>query len=684
MTKKIKKARHASATVKNKKKIKKANKGNMDKGGNNGAFSASVFGLIEFAPHGVAFVLVEGMTVDIKIPKGDSKDALPGDTVEVVISRIGKGNKRPYGKVLRVAKRAKHQMICKLDISEKFTFAIPENQKYNNDVFISKVPKDLKTGDRVLVEIIDWPAKSKNPAGKILESFVGENIHDLAMKEILLEQGFPLSFSDKVMKETANMKFEITKADLKERRDMRDVLTITIDPFDAKDFDDAISYQILEDGNIELGVHIADVSHYVQPDTALDKEAYERATSVYLPDRVSPMLPEKISNELCSLRPNEDKFTFSTVFILDNKFNIKDSWIGRTITHSNHRFTYEDVQEIIEGADGEYKKEVLSMNKISKHFRKKRFDADAINFLSSEVRFRLNEDGDPIEVVVKTSQESHQLIEEMMLLANRTTAEYIGEQKKKNKNLEYPYRIHDAPDMDKLLRFTQFAGKFGYVFDLKDKHTIARSFNNMIDKSKDIPEHQILHTLGIRTMSKAIYSTNNIGHYGLGFENYSHFTSPIRRYPDVIAHRVLWNELTNQKQTFTKQNKAEEQSVHCSAQERAATECERTGNKYKQVQFMRQFIGEEFDAVISGVANFGFWCQTLDHLCEGLVMTREMDEEFIFDEDNYMLIGKTSKRKYQMGQKVRIQVAGANLSKRQLDYDLVEVSEKLKSKSEKS
>lgn len=672
MTKKRKKARHASAAVKNKKKKKRANKGNLNKGGNNGQFSPSVLGEIEFAPHGVGYVMVEDMTTDIKIPKGDAKDALPGDIVEVVISRIGKSNKRPYGKVLRVAKRAKHQMIARLDISENFTFAIPENPKYNNDIFISKLPKGLKTGDRVLVEITDWPKKSKNPAGKILESFAGANIHDLAMKEILLEKGFPLSFSEKVMEETADMKFEITKEDEKERRDMRDVFTSTIDPFDAKDFDDAISYQVLPDGKIELGVHIADVSHYVKPGTALDKEAYERATSVYLPDRVSPMLPEKISNELCSLRPNEDKFTFSTVFILDKKLEIIDSWIGRTITHSNHRFTYEDVQEIIEGADSEHKETVLAMNKISKHFRKKRFDADAINFSSSEVRFRLDDEGNPIEVVVKTSQESHQLIEEMMLLANRTTAEFIGQQKKNNKNLEYPYRIHDAPDMDRLLPFAQFAGKFGYKFDMTSKHSIAASFNDMIEKSMNIPEHQILHTLGIRTMAKAIYSTNNIGHYGLGFDNYSHFTSPIRRYPDIIAHRVLWNELTNQKQTFTKQNNAEEQCIHCSAQERAATDCERTGNKYKQVQFMQQFIGEEFDAVISGVASFGFWCQTLDHLCEGLISVRDMEEEFIFEEENYMLIGKSSKRKFQMGQKVRIQVAGANLTKRQLDYELIE------------
>lgn len=670
MTKKRKKARHSSA-AKNK-KAKRAQNVKKKRISNSNHFSPSVIGEIDFAPHGVGFVMVDGMTVDIKIAKGDTKNALPGDTVETVITRVGKSNKRPHGKVIRVAKRAKHQLICRLDISEKHAFAIPESPKFPNDIFISKVPKELNTGDRCLVEVNDWHPKSKNPTGIILESFAGADIHDLAMKEILLESGFPLSFPEEVMKETASMKFEIKPEDIKERRDMRDTFTITIDPFDAKDFDDAISYKEFGDGKIELGVHIADVAHYVKPGTALDKEAYARATSVYLPDRVSPMLPEKISNELCSLRPNEDKFTFSTVYILDDKLKIIDAWIGRTITHSDHRFTYEDVQEIIEGKDGVHKKEVLAMNKISRNLRKKRFDNDAINFASSEVRFRLNEDGDPIEVVVKSSQESHQLIEEMMLLANRTTAEYIGQQKKNNKQLQYPYRIHDQPDIDRLLPFTKFAAKFGYKFDLTDKHSIAKSFNDMIAKSMDVPEHQILHTLGIRTMAKAIYSTDNIGHYGLGFENYSHFTSPIRRYPDIIAHRVLWNELQGNKQEFTKKNNAEEQCNHCSMQERKATEAERTGNKYKQVQFMSQFVGEEFDAVISGVASFGFWCQTLDHMCEGLISVRDMEEEFIFDEDDYMLIGKSSKRKYQMGQKIRIQVAGANLSKRQLDYELVE------------
>ncbi len=668
MTKKKKKLRHDKASKSKKAKI---NKGNLKKGGDNGHFSPSVLGIIEFAPHGVAYVLVENMTVDIRINKTDTRDALPGDTVEVVITRIGRSNRRPYGKVIRVAKRAKHQMICRIDISEKFSFAIPENHKYNHDIFLSATPEGLKTGDRVLVEITDWPSKSKNPVGRILESFAGEDLHDLAMKEILLEQGFPLSFSDAVKKETNKLTFEITEGDLAERKDMRDIFTITIDPFDAKDFDDAISYQILPNGHIEIGVHIADVSYYVKPGTALDKDAYERATSVYLPDRVLPMLPEKISNELCSLRPNEDKFTFSTVFEFDANYQIVNKWIGRTITHSNQRFTYEDVQTVIEGGDGVYKEEILSINAIARYFRKKRFEHNAINFASSEVRFRLNENGDPIEVVVKTSQESHQLIEELMLLANRTTAEFISERKKKNAKLSFPYRIHDTPDMDRLLTFTKFAGTFGYHFDLQDKHTIARSFNNMIEKSMAIPEQQILHTLGIRTMAKAIYSTQNIGHYGLGFEDYCHFTSPIRRYPDVIAHRVIWNELTNQKQDFLLANNAEQKCVHCSAQERAATEAERTGNKYKQVQFMRQFIGEEFDAVISGVAAFGFWCQTLEHMCEGLVSLREMEEEFVFDEENYMLVGRSSKQRFQMGQKVRIIVAGANLSKRQLDYELV-------------
>jgi len=624
-------------------------------------------------PHGVGYVMVPGMTVDIRIPKNESGLALHGDTVEVVITQ-SKGKRKPRGKVIRVSQRGSTQLIGTVQLSKEYAFCVPNSPNYHTDIFIPNIPKDLKNGSRVLIEILEWEHGKKNPNGKILEVLDDLDEHDVAMKEILLEEGFSLEFPKNVMKECNAMEFKITKDDEKARRDMREVFTITIDPHDAKDFDDAISYRELDGGNIEIGVHIADVSHYVQPGTALDKEAYKRATSVYLPDRVLPMLPEKISNELCSLRPHEDKFTMSCVFELNKSFEIESYWIGKTITHSNHRFTYEDVQAILEGGDHEHKEQVVLMDKISKHHRKKRFDMGAINFMSEEVRFRLDADGNPTEVVVKRSQDSHQLVEEMMLLANRTVSEHIEQLAQEGTKIDFPYRIHDSPDMERLLPFVKFAAKFGYKFNLHDKNTIAASFNKMIEESSKVPEHHILHSLGIRTMAKAVYSIDNIGHYGLGFEFYSHFTSPIRRYPDVIAHRVLHNIETGTEQIFTKKKKAESVMNHCSSQERKAMNAERSSNKYKQVQFMRDYIGEEFDAVISGVASFGFWAQTTEHMCEGLVSMREMAEmeEFVHDENNYALVGKTSKRKFQMGQAVKIRVAGANLSKRQLDFDLVE------------
>lgn len=648
-------------------------KGNTKRTKKTNSYSPFIEGKIDFAPHGTAFVMVEGMTVDIKIDKKDTANALPGDTVEVAIIKIGRTSKRPVGKIISVKKRAKHVLTARAMVKNNHVFCIPTGNDYYNDIYIPSAPTTLKDNDKVFVEIVDWNIKNKNPNGKILEIISGKNVHDIAMKEILMEYGFTLQYPEAAMKECEHLKFEINAQDMEERRDMRSSFTLTIDPFDAKDFDDAISYEKLENGHIELGVHIADVAHYVKEKSALDTEAFARSTSVYLPDRVLPMLPEKISNELCSLRPHEDKFTFSTVFILNSKFEIINTWIGRTITHSNHRFTYEEVQEIIDGKEGVYKDEILALNKISKYYRKKRFDKDAINFNSEEIRFKLNEYGDPIEILVKKSLASHQLIEELMLLANRTVAEFVKDERKQNKDFAFPYRIHDEPDITKILQFGLFAGKFGYTLDLKDKKTLAKSFNYLLEESLKHPEQHILHTLGIRTMAKAIYSIENVGHYGLGFEDYSHFTSPIRRYPDIIAHRVLWSVLHKEKNNFSRKNKAEEQLQHCSKQERQAMEAERAANKYKQIQFMQQFLGETFDAVISGVAAFGIWCQTLEHSCEGFVSIKDLgNDEFVYKEDEYYLIGKRSKQKFQIGHALKIQVAAANLEKRKLDFVLAQ------------
>jgi ribonuclease R len=473
-----------------------------------------------------------------------------------------------------------------------------------------------------------------------------------------------------VLKAANELSEKITREELTKRKDYRDILTFTIDPVDAKDFDDAISIRNLDNGNYEIGVHIADVSHFVKPGTALDKCAYERATSVYLPDRVNPMLPERISNELCSLRPNEDKYTFSVIFQINNRAEIKHSWIGRTVIHSDHRFSYEEVQETIEKKDGLHFKPILLLNDLAQKFRRERFRNGAINFSSQEVRFKLDEKGKPISVVVKESKEAHKLIEEFMLLANRYVAEYVSKIKINKQPIPFPYRIHDTPDDEKLKPFVAFAKKFGYHFEMNDEAAVAASFNRMLKDVQGKPEQHVLEQLGIRTMAKAIYTSANIGHYGLGFEHYCHFTSPIRRYPDVMVHRILQECL---EKNLKIDRKMDEKCKHCSDRERKAMETERAGNKYKQVEYMQDFLGEEFEGIISGVASFGFFVETVLHKCEGMVTVRDLSEhdDFRLDETDYALVGLRTKRKFRMGDKVMIKVVAANLGKRQLDYEWV-------------
>jgi ribonuclease R len=596
-----------------------------------------------------------------------------GDTVEVSIFKVGNSGKRPEGIITNIVQRGQNELIGTVQLSKFFAFVVPDNKSFNKDIFINeKNSKGLKEGDRVIVRITDWNEKLKNPEGIVIDSLNDERINEIAMKEILLSQGFTLEFPEEVLKELDQLQTEITDEEVSKRKDLRNLITLTIDPHDAKDFDDAISVRKLENGLTEVGVHIADVSHYVKPNTALDKEAYQRATSVYLPDRVLPMLPEKISNELCSLRPNEDKLTFSVLFELDNKAQVKNYWIGRTVIHSNKRFTYEEAQEIIMGADNELKEQILQLHHFSQQLRQRKFDAGAINFSSEEARFILDEHGIPTDVVVKESNESHQLIEELMLLANRTVAEFVAKKKFKNEPIPFPYRIHDSPNLEKLKPFAAFAATFGHKFNLSSPEAISKSFNQMVTDTGKHPEDAILHTLGIRTMAKAVYSTDNIGHYGLAFEYYCHFTSPIRRYPDVLVHRILMQCLENHIQPISNMD---EQCKHTSDRERKAMEAEREGQKYKQVEFMRKFIGDEFDAVISGVANFGFWAQTVDHKCEGFVSLLNLQDvdDFQFIEEEYALVGRRTKQKFQIGKSVRIKVIAAFLDKKQIDFDLVQV-----------
>ena len=538
----------------------------------------------------MGFVIAEGLERDILVRPNDFNTAMHGDTVLVKITQSKGSSSRVQGIVESVVERKQTDFPGHIEMGEGFAFFIAETARPMPDVYIPLTKSEGAVhNDRVIVRITDW-GKNKKPQGEVLQVLDEADENDRVMKEILIGKRFCHCFPGKsIGRIRPHFPKPFREADLEGRKDFRKVLTFTIDPADAKDFDDAISFRKLKDDMYEIGVHIADVSHYVKPGTALDEEAYERATSVYLPDRVNPMLPERISNELCSLRPHEDKLCFSAVFQITHKGEIKEYWLGRTVIHSDHRFAYEDVQEIIDKKAGEYLEEISILHDIAQRFRRQRIKKGAINFSSAEVRFKLDEKGKPIGIVVKESKESHQLIEEFMLLANRTVASHVAKIKIKKKPIPFPYRIHDTPDKEKLAPFVEFAKKYGHTFDTKTPEGIAASFNLMLQDVKGKPEQHVLEQLGIRTMAKAVYTTENIGHYGLGFTNYCHFTSPIRRYPDVLAHRILQEVLDEEIQVH---KKLEEQCKHCSERERAAMDSERAANKYKQVEYMKDFVGD--------------------------------------------------------------------------------------------
>ncbi len=630
-----------------------------------------VKGRLDISRSGMGYVIVEGMERDIIVKPNDFNRAFHGDTVRVQVAKDSSGGKRLSGTVTDVAERKQTEFIGNIQLNKGIAFFIPASEKPIPDFFVApdKI-NGAKDRDRVVVKLLRWDKGDKKPQGEVVSVLKAEDENDMAMKEILIDCGFTLDFEKAVLDESERLSGTISREEIKKRKDYRDILTFTIDPADAKDFDDAISIRNLDNGNYEIGVHIADVSHFVKPGTALDKSAYERATSVYLPDRVNPMLPEIISNELCSLRPHEDKYTFSAVFQINNRAEIKHSWIGRTLIHSNHRFTYEEVQDIIEKKDGLHHKPLLLLNDLAQKFRRERFRNGAINFSSQEVRFQLDEKGRPIGIIVKESKDAHKLIEEFMLLANRTIAAYISKIKVNKEPIPFPYRIHDTPDDEKLKPFVAFAKKFGYTFDMHDESAVAASFNKLLKEVQGKPEQHVLEQLGIRTMSKAVYTSENIGHYGLGFEHYCHFTSPIRRYPDVLVHRILQECL---EKNLTPDKKMEEKCKHCSDRERKAMEAERAGNKYKQVEFMQQYLGYEFDGIISGVASFGFFVETVTHKCEGMVTVRDLSDydDFRLDEADYALVGMRTRQKFRMGDMVKIKVVAANLNKRQLDYEWV-------------
>jgi ribonuclease R len=634
-------------------------------------------GKLEITRGGMGFVIVEGLEKDIMVKPDRMGVALNGDEVRVEVSERGrKVGSRQEGEIIDVVKRKQTEFSGKIDVHPHFAFMIPDSESMPVDLFIPlHLLNGAKAGDQVIAKIVEWNSKSKNPVGEVVSVLTNLSANEIAMKGILIEGGFPLSFPDEVMEEAARYLEGVHDDEVKKRRDMRGTLTFTIDPVDAKDFDDAISFKDLGDDTYELGVHIADVSYYIEAGSKLDEEAYNRATSVYLPDRVAPMLPERLSNELCSLRPDEDKYTFSAIFKINKKGKVKDYWLGRTIIRSQRRYAYEDAQEIIEGKDGDHKEVILLLNELAQELRAQRFKKGAINFSSQEVRFQLDETGKPIGIVVKESKQAHQLIEEFMLLANRTVAEYISGIEVKGKPVPFPYRVHDAPNEDKLNIFATFAATFGYKFSMNTPETIARSFNEMLKLVKGKPEQHVLETLGIRTMAKAVYTTENIGHYGLGFADYCHFTSPIRRYPDVLVHRVLQECLDNAVKPV---KNMEQQCRHCSDQERKAMEAERAANKYKQVEYMQQFVGDDFEAVISGVASFGFWAETVEHKCEGMISIADLAQfdDFEMREGEYALVGLHTGLKFSIGDRVKVKVVSTNLDKRQIDFSLLEVPER--------
>ncbi|MCO6496391.1 MAG: ribonuclease R [Chitinophagaceae bacterium] len=628
-----------------------------------------VQGVLEITRSGMGFVTVKGKSIDVLIRPNDINEALDGDTVVADIKNTR--GQRPEGKITGVVERKQTEFVGTVQLNTHFGFLVVSTDKAVPDFFIrAENLNGAKNGDKVVAELLGWRKGDRKPEAKVLYRLDAKNEVDMAMKEIIIQNGFSINFPKEVLDESLHLKAEVTEQELKQRRDFRDVLTVTIDPADAKDFDDAISFRKLETGNFEIGVHIADVSHFVRPGSALDDEAYKRACSVYLPDRVVPMLPEKISNELCSLRPDEEKFTFSAVFTITPKGKVTDSWLGPTIIRSNRRFAYEEVQAIIESGKGELSEELVQLNKIARILREQRFAKGAINFTSIEVRFLLDAEGRPRGVILKESKESHQLIEEFMLLANRTVANYVHKIKKHNETIPFPYRIHDVPDQDKLKPFAVFAGKFGYKFDITTPKAVASSFNAMIQNVDGKPEQQILEQLGIRTMAKAEYSTDNIGHYGLGFDNYCHFTSPIRRYPDVMVHRILRKVLTGE---FPVDKSMEKKCDHSSERERAAMEAERAANKFEQVLYMQDKVGEEMDGIVSGVSSFGFWVETIEGKCEGMVNVRDLSDydDFRHDEAEYSLVGLRTGKRFRMGDPVRVKLVAANIEKRQLDFEWI-------------
>ncbi|MEI7525185.1 MAG: ribonuclease R [Mariniphaga sp.] len=629
----------------------------------------TVIGTMEMNSKGFGKVTSEELEEPVLVSPENMHHALDGDKVRVrLYARRKKSD--PEAEVLEILERAKTTFVGTVEISEFSAFLIP-NKKTPFDLFI---PKDkllgAKHGQKAIARIMDWPERARNPFAEIIDVLGDAGNNNTEMHAILAEFGLPYAYPKAVNDAAEKIAIEISEEEIKNRRDFRKVPTFTIDPADAKDFDDALSVQKLENGLWEVGVHIADVTHYVKPESLLEDEAYNRATSVYLVDRVVPMLPEKLSNGVCSLRPHEDKLCFSAVFQLDDQSVVHNEWFGRTIIWSDRRFAYEEAQQVIETGEGDLKEEILTLDRLAKKLREIRFAEGSIGFDRVEVKFDIDKDGKPLSVFFKESKDSNKLIEEFMLLANKRVAEFVGKPGAKKKERTFVYRIHDKPDPDKLDSFNHFIKRFGYGIQTNNPKTVMESMNKLIENVAGKKEQNVIETLAIRTMAKAEYSTRNIGHYGLGFEFYTHFTSPIRRYPDMMVHRLLARYLEDGRSVQSAQY--EEMCKHSSDMENRAANAERASIKYKQVEFMTDKIGQQFKGVISGVKEWGIYVELDENKCEGMVPMFELTDDFYeFDEKNYCIIGRRTHKKYQLGDPIEIEIARANLERKQLDFRIV-------------